>query len=275
MVKWRNIACPVLLAVLGGAAVFTYQYKLEKYERSYLAGTGRYSWSNTDAQPRPTIFELFRAPREHLVLPSKEVRNELPPRCMTAQEARSISPDSDGDGIVNFDDNCTYVVNPDQKNSDENEEGDACQFNIQGKLLAGVDYDLGPGLGPRINLPVILFNRVDYQRALATNRGITLFFHEGSCKTCESEEKVLKDAYNKLDAYSDMLAVAFVVRYDADNKHNEGAKLANELSVTSPNMKVLIREAQVISRSTETWSAERYIASVQEVIFHYKPLSTH
>ncbi len=35
--------------------------------------------------------------------------------------------DSDGDGIVNTDDNCPDVANPDQADSDEDRVGDACQ----------------------------------------------------------------------------------------------------------------------------------------------------
>ena len=39
-------------------------------------------------------------------------------------------PDRDGDGILNINDNCPDVYNPDQADSDHNGVGDACQLNV-------------------------------------------------------------------------------------------------------------------------------------------------
>jgi hypothetical protein len=46
---------------------------------------------------------------------------------ITYQQARAMSPDSDGDGIPNIDDNCPFVPNPDQKDSVGDGVGDACR----------------------------------------------------------------------------------------------------------------------------------------------------
>ena len=46
---------------------------------------------------------------------------------ITVTEARSLSPDKDGDGINNLDDNCPTVFNPDQADANHDHIGDACQ----------------------------------------------------------------------------------------------------------------------------------------------------
>jgi hypothetical protein len=53
----------------------------------------------------------------------------LPPSTpvgMSIEEAKGISPDTDGDGIINLLDNCPAVANPDQRDSDSDGVGDDC-----------------------------------------------------------------------------------------------------------------------------------------------------
>jgi len=45
---------------------------------------------------------------------------------ITLQQALSISPDADGDGVPNLKDNCPLVANADQLDSDHDGVGDAC-----------------------------------------------------------------------------------------------------------------------------------------------------
>lgn len=49
---------------------------------------------------------------------------------ITLNEALSLSPDSDGDGVPDLVDNCPLVANPDQQDSDGDGIGDTCSFNI-------------------------------------------------------------------------------------------------------------------------------------------------
>jgi Tol biopolymer transport system component len=46
---------------------------------------------------------------------------------LTLEQALSLSPDSDGDGVRDLLDNCPFVANPDQADSDGNGVGDACE----------------------------------------------------------------------------------------------------------------------------------------------------
>lgn len=45
---------------------------------------------------------------------------------ITIEEARELSLDTDGDGVLDIEDNCPFVVNPDQKDSNGDGVGDAC-----------------------------------------------------------------------------------------------------------------------------------------------------
>jgi len=50
-------------------------------------------------------------------------------RELTTAQAEAVSPDSDGDGVVDFRDNCPTVPNPTQADSDGDGIGDACQVD--------------------------------------------------------------------------------------------------------------------------------------------------
>lgn len=47
---------------------------------------------------------------------------------ITIEEARELSLDTDGDGVLDVEDNCPFVVNPDQKDSNGDGVGDACSI---------------------------------------------------------------------------------------------------------------------------------------------------
>jgi len=51
---------------------------------------------------------------------------ENPLNELSFEDATRLSPDTDGDGLVNIQDNCVFVPNPDQKDSDGDGLGDAC-----------------------------------------------------------------------------------------------------------------------------------------------------
>ena len=57
----------------------------------------------------------------------------------------ACDPDDDNDGIFDEDDNCPLVANPDQKDSDGNGVGDVCEGLDAGPIDAGGDGSLGDG----------------------------------------------------------------------------------------------------------------------------------
>ena len=68
-----------------------------------------------------------------------ETPNVAEPTNIDAINAAVPKPDADGDGIANHVDNCPTVANPDQRDSDGNGVGDACQAG--GVLRGDIDRD--------------------------------------------------------------------------------------------------------------------------------------
>ena len=67
---------------------------------------------------------------------------------VTFSELAAVSPDSDGDGITNLDDNCITAANPDQADSDADGRGDACVGAASPTPTATTDPGPGPGSTP-------------------------------------------------------------------------------------------------------------------------------
>jgi len=68
--------------------------------------------------------------------PTEDLR--APYEELTLEEAVSLSPDTDGDGVANLLDNCPFVANSDQADNNRDGVGDACHVIELAKVDLGI-----------------------------------------------------------------------------------------------------------------------------------------
>src|SRR3989344_1093768 len=102
----KGFAHVFILIILGLIVVGVIYY-------AYKNGQVKLTSHQKEISPSPTKFET-------------QTSQQNPLKELTYEEARSLSPDTDEDGIINIDDNCITVKNPKQEDSNEDGVGDAC-----------------------------------------------------------------------------------------------------------------------------------------------------
>ena len=96
--------------------------------------------TDQEPAPRPTATDVAAASEPPDPVRREEETTLLPPELSFADLA-TASPDSDGDGVSNFADNCAYFPNADQADSNGDGIGDACH------VMELAREDLGVRLG--------------------------------------------------------------------------------------------------------------------------------
>ncbi len=119
--RWIAITATALAALLAVVVIFVSRDgNGTPFEQEGTTPTTSPTTSEPDTQAAPTDALPSSATVEpgcHRISPSCE---------MTLLDALTLSPDSDGDGVTNFLDNCVFVPNADQRDSDGDGVGDVC-----------------------------------------------------------------------------------------------------------------------------------------------------
>jgi hypothetical protein len=86
-------------------------------------------------------------------------RDEDPVGESRTSEAEASSPDSDGDGVVDFRDNCPNNFNPNQEDSDSDGIGDACALSALGPARVWVGLKNSDAVGAKFDLRAEVYRR--------------------------------------------------------------------------------------------------------------------
>lgn len=127
------------------------------------------------------------------------------------------------------------------------EESGTAALTFSGTVLAGTTS------------PLIDYNKADYDKAVASNKLVVLYFYASWCPICRVEIPKLYAAFNQLSG-SDV--VGFRVNYnDSDTDANEEA-LAREFGVPYQHTKVFVKNRVRVLKSPETWDTARYLREI-------------
>ncbi len=103
------------------------------------------------------------------------------------------------------------------------------------------------------------FRQEDYDKALRENKVIFLDFYASWCPICRAEEPAIFDGFNSLTTDE---IVGFRVNFkDPETDENE-KRLAEQFRIPIQHTKVIIKNGQEVSRSSDSWELEDFRKAV-------------
>lgn len=121
----------------------------------------------------------------------------------------------------------------------------------QGQVLAGTKAQL------------LDFVKVDYEKALASDKLIVLYFYADWCPVCQAEFPKMISAFNKLTSDE---VVGFRVNYKDDFTDEDEVALAKQFGIAYQHTKVFVKNGAQVLKSPEGWDEARYISEIEKAL---------
>ena len=149
-----------------------------------------------------------------------------------------------------------------QENSTQIQQGELPQHqNGRGNSNNGTEYS--GALLAGTSAPMLDFVKSDYDKALASDKLVVLYFYANWCPICKVEiAQALYPAFNELTTDQ---VIGFRVNYNDNETNDDEVGLAREFGVAYQHTKVFVKNGQRILKSPEGWNKDRYI---NEIISH-------
>lgn len=112
--------------------------------------------------------------------------------------------------------------------------------------------------------PLLSFTQADYDKALASDKLIVLYFYANWCPVCQREAaESLYPAFNDL-AGSDV--VGFRVNYNDNETEQAERDMARQFGVAYQHTKVFVKDGERILKSPEEWDKSRYATEIGKAL---------
>lgn len=118
---------------------------------------------------------------------------------------------------------------------------------------------MGEMLAGSSERPLLEFDQADYEKAVANNKLIVLYFYANWCPVCKEEFPKMQAAFNDLTEGD---VVGFRVNYNDDTVTAEEEALAREFGVAYQHTKVILQGDERVLKSPESWEEERYLNEI-------------
>ncbi len=106
----------------------------------------------------------------------------------------------------------------------------------------------------------VIFTQENYEKALADNKTIVLYFYANWCPICKNEQTEIAEAFDEL---KNLNIVGFRVNYKDSETEKEEEALAKEFGVSYQHTKIIIKDGKQVLKSPDSWSKERYLEQLQ------------
>jgi thiol-disulfide isomerase/thioredoxin len=111
--------------------------------------------------------------------------------------------------------------------------------------------------------PVIDFNKKDYEKALAENRIIVLYFYANWCPICAAEVPKFYDAMEEINNEN---VIGFRANFNDDDTDSDEEDLAREFGVSYQHTKVILVDGERILKAPDSWDKEHYITEINKLL---------
>ncbi|PIT92671.1 MAG: hypothetical protein COU08_01600 [Candidatus Harrisonbacteria bacterium CG10_big_fil_rev_8_21_14_0_10_42_17] len=126
-------------------------------------------------------------------------------------------------------------------------EGEKVSFS--GRVLAGT------------NAPFLEFNKADYDKALATDKLVVLYFYANWCPICKAEIPKAEAAFKSIQSNN---VVGFRVNFNDNETDDNEKQLAREFGVPYQHTKVFVKNGKRVLKSPEEWETSTYLSKINE-----------
>ena len=111
--------------------------------------------------------------------------------------------------------------------------------------------------------PYLEYNKEDFDKAIAENKIIVLYFYANWCPTCKAEESETYAAFDELDNSN---VVGFRVNYKDSETDSDEAELAKKYGITYQHTKIILKDGERVLKAPDSWKKDRYIEEINKVI---------
>lgn len=133
------------------------------------------------------------------------------------------------------------------------------QNTEEGKMIEGYSGKVLAG----ITSPYIIFNKTDYDKALASGKVVFLDFFANWCPICREEAPNLKAGFDDLQTDK---VVGFRVNYNDTETDEDEKKLAKEFGITYQHTKVILKNGKEVKKSLESWDKETFLKEINSAL---------
>lgn len=111
--------------------------------------------------------------------------------------------------------------------------------------------------------PYLVFNKADYEKAIAEGKIIFLDFFANWCPICRSESPEIKAGFDGL-IRSDV--VGFMVNYNDSETDSNEKELAKQFGITYQHTKVVLRDGKEVLKSLDSWDRQTFDREFAKII---------
>lgn len=111
--------------------------------------------------------------------------------------------------------------------------------------------------------PLLDFVKADYEKAIASDKLVVLYFYANWCPICKAEFPSMQSAFN---GFSNDKVIGFRVNYKDNQTDGDEENLARQFGVGYQHTKVFLKGGKQVLKAPDSWSKDRYASEIGKLL---------